>query len=79
MCGSVEKILHQRSNFGNSRRAANQHDFIDLLRLQSCVFQRLLARADGAIDNWLNQLLELFAGDLALVALAFRQLNIELD
>jgi hypothetical protein len=45
----------------NARRSADQHDFIDLFRRKVRIFQRLLAGADGAVDDRLNQLLELFA------------------
>ena len=47
-------------------------------RLQAGVFQRLLAGSDGAIDDRLDQLLELLARNLALIALATGQFNVQL-
>ena len=76
---ALEQFFDQRANFGNARGAADEHDFVDLFRLQAGIFQRLLAGADGAIDDGLNQLLELFARDLALVALAAGQFDVKLD
>ena len=76
---AVEQFLHQRANLGNARRTADQYDFVDLFGLEAGIFQRLLAGADGAIDDRLNQLLELLAGDFALIALAAGQFDVELD
>ena len=41
------------------------------------ILHRLLAGADGAVDDGLNQLLELLARDLALVPLAAGQFDVE--
>ncbi len=72
---AAEHFFHQRANFRDARGATDQHDFVDLLGFQVGVFHRLLAGADGAIDDGLNELLELLAGDLALVALALREVR----
>ena len=76
---AVEHFFHQRANFGNARGAADQHDFVDLLRFQIRILQGLLAGADSAVDDRLNQLLELLTRDLALVSIAAGKLYIELD
>ena len=74
-----EHFFHQRANFWNARRTTDQHDFVDLFRLEIRIFQRLLAGADGAVDDGVNELLKLRPRNLALVALAVRQFNIEFD
>ena len=66
------------ANLRNARRAADQHDFVNLFGLETGVFQRLLAGRDRALDDRLDQLLEAFARDLALIALSAGQLDIEL-
>ena len=58
---------------------ADENNFVDLFGLKVRVFQRLLARANGAIDDRLNQLFVLLAGDLAQVALATGQFDVKLD
>ena len=76
MCGSrLEQILHQRAHFRDARRTADQHDFVNLLGLEVRIFQSLLAGADGAIDDGLDQLLELLARDFAPVAFAAGQVR----
>src|SRR5208337_2427201 len=72
-----EQLFHQLTHPRNSRRAAHQHGFVNVLWLQASIFQRLLDRADGAIDNGLNQLLKLRLRDLALVALAAGKFDVE--
>ena len=67
---AVEQIFHERANLRDARRAADQHDFVNLLGLEAGVFQSLLAGTDGAVDDRLDQLLELLARDLAPVAFA---------
>ena len=56
---ALEQLFHQLADSRNARGAAHQHDFVDLLRLEAGIFQRLLHRADGAVDDRLDQLLEL--------------------
>ncbi len=75
---ALEHLFHQGANLRDARGAADKHDFVDLFGLEARVFHRLLARADGAVDDGLNQLLVLFAGDFALVALAAGKFDIEL-
>ena len=60
--GALEEILDQRANLGNAGGAADQHDFVNLLRLELGVFQGLFAGSDGAIQDGLGQLLKLLAG-----------------
>ena len=67
---ALELLFDQLANQRNARRAADQHGFVDLLRGEAGIFHRLPDRTDGAIDHRLDELLELLARDLALVALA---------
>ena len=73
-----EQILYQLPYFRNSRRAPDQHDFINLRRLQASIFQRLLARTHGAVNDGLKQLLERLPRDFALITFPAGQLDIEL-
>ena len=75
---ALEKFLYQGAHFWNARRATHQHNFVNLLRPELCVLQSLLARSDSAVENRLNQPLELLPSNLALVVFAARQLDIEL-
>ena len=60
MCGSLPKIsLHQRLNARNARRATDQHDFVDVRRLELGVVQRLHHRLATALDQAVDQFLEL--------------------
>src|SRR5579872_1447447 len=74
---AAEHVLDKRANFRNASRTADQDDFIDLLRFETGIFEGLFARTNSAIDDRLDQLLELFAADLALVAPTLRQFDIE--
>ena len=76
---AVEQILDERADFRDSCRSPDQHYFVDLLGLEVCVFQRLLGGANGAIDNGLDQLLELLPGNFAPVAFAAGQFDIKLN
>ena len=40
---ALEQFVHQLAHRGNARRSADQHDFIDLLRRDAGIFQRLFA------------------------------------
>ena len=53
---------------GDPRRAADEDDFVDGIRRQLRILQRLLHRACGAGDDGRDQLVELRAGDFAGVA-----------
>ncbi len=73
----LKQFLDQRAHFRNARGTTHQHDFVNLLRLQVRIFQRLLAGADGAVDDGLYQLLILIACNLAPIALTVRQFDIK--
>ena len=83
MCGflpralEMEEIVHQLAHRGNSRGAAHQHHFVDLLGRDAGVGQGLLAGTGGARQHRLDQLLEDRAGNLALIAVAVGQLDVE--
>jgi hypothetical protein len=53
-------LLHHR----DPRAAADQHDLLDVRRLVAGVLERLLARPEAAVDEVLDQLLELRAREL---------------
>ena len=74
---ALEQLFHKRPHFRDAGRAANEHDFVDLFGLQGSVLHGLLAGGNGAIDDGLNQLLELFADDFSLVAATTGQLDIQ--
>src|ERR1700730_10050972 len=65
-------------NLWNARRPTNQHDLIDLFRPQPSIFQSLLARTNGSINDWLDHLLEHFERNLALIFFPARQIDVEL-
>ncbi len=73
----MEQRFHELLHARNARGTANKHNFVDLFRLERGVFQSLLARADGALHDRLNQSLELLARNLALVTKAPGQRNVQ--
>ena len=83
MCGflpradRVKELVHQLAHRGNARRPAHQHHFVDLLRRDAGVGQRLFAGAGGALQHRLDQQFEDLARNLALVAVAVGQLDVE--
>ena len=83
MCGflpraaEMKEIVDQLAHRGNARRSADQHDFVDLFGRDARIGQRLLARANGAVEHRLDQLLEDVARNLALIAVAVGQLDVE--
>ncbi len=62
-----EQILHQPPHLRNAGRASNQNDLVDLFGLQVGIFERLVAGADGAVDDRLDHLLETFERNFALI------------
>src|SRR5262249_35824563 len=74
---ALEQLLDQRADLRYSRGTTDQHNFINLLRLQSCIFQRLFARSHRTLDDWICKLLELLTGDFAPVALAFWKVDVQ--
>ena len=59
-----EQILDDRLHARDARRAADQHDLVDLRRVDAGVAQRLLGRPDGLLQQLLDQRLELGARQL---------------
>ena len=47
----AEDLLDELLHLGNARRTADEHDFVDLARLQLGVLQRLQHRAAAALDQ----------------------------
>src|SRR5690349_6519698 len=74
---AAEELAHELAHSGNAGGAADQHDFIDLLRLEPGIRKRLLTRANGALQHRSYERFELLARDLALVNLAARQLGFD--
>ena len=60
LCGvRAEQLADQPADQRNARRAADQHDFVDLRRLEAGVGERLAARLERALDERPDQRLEL--------------------
>ncbi len=55
----AEELLDDLLDLRDPRRAADQDDLVDVLGLQAGILQRLLHRRSGALDQVLDQLLEL--------------------
>src|ERR1700689_2481565 len=79
MRNSTKKFLHEPPNFWNARRSPDEHNLVDLSRLKSRIFKSLRGWPHGAVDNRLNVPLKHLACNFALIALAAKQFNIELD
>jgi hypothetical protein len=75
----MEKLFDKSANFRDARGAPDEDDFIDLFGFEASIFESLLAGADSAVDDRLDELLELFASDLAKIAPAAGKFNVELD
>ena len=72
----VEEFGDERAHGGNARRAADHDDFVDLLRGETVILQRLANRSRGALDDRRDQLLELLAGDLARIVFAAGEIHL---
>ena len=66
---ALEEFLHHLLHPRDAGGAAHQHHFVNLAGLEPGVFQRLLARPDGALDQVFHQLLQLGPGQLQLQVL----------
>src|SRR3546814_6811480 len=55
----AEEILHDRADLGHPRHAADEHDLVDRIGLEAGILERLLARIERALDEILDQLLEI--------------------
>ena len=73
----MEEIVDQLAHRGNARRAANQHDFINLLGRDAGISSACLHGPTVRLEHRLDQLLEHFARNLALIAIAVGQFDIE--
>ena len=60
----AEELAHQLLDLRHARRAADQHDLVDLRRVDAGVGQRLLHRRHRALQQIVDQLLELGARQL---------------
>ena len=67
----AEQRFHRVAHHGNARRAADHHHFIDLFDCHTGILDAVAARAERAIDNIGDQLLEQLARDLPPVFPAF--------
>src|SRR5437870_616298 len=61
-----EQLLDDRLDLGNPRRPADEHDLVDLRQIEARVGQRLFGRADGLLQQVVDELLELRARQLHL-------------
>ena len=65
LCGSLPNSSFTTScTLRHARHAADEHDLVDLGRLEPGVLERLLARAVRALDEIVDQALELGAREL---------------
>ncbi len=78
----AEQLFDLAANERNTRGAADQHDFVDLRRLQPGIGQRLTTRAECPLDDRRDQRLELDARDAVAVdrrLVAIGQFQLGLD
>ena len=61
----AEQLFHKSANFRDARGTADEDYFVNLFGLEAGIFQRLLAGADGAVDDGPDKLFELLTRDLA--------------
>ena len=60
----AEQLFHQRLDARHARLSAHQNHFVDLAGVNACVFQGLLARTNGALNDVIHHLLQLGARQL---------------
>src|SRR5579859_6032224 len=72
-----EELRHDCTNARDARGPTHKNHLINVFRSKLGVLQRLFCRRDGPLDDRLNQLLELLARNLPLVALAARESYVE--
>ena len=65
----AEELLDHLLDLGHARHAADEDDLVDLGRLEAGILERRRAGVDGALDQVLDQALELGAGQLELEVL----------
>ena len=65
LCGLLaDQLLDLRLHGRHAGHAADEHDVVDLRRVEPGVGERLLGRADGALEQVVRELLELRAREL---------------
>ena len=55
---AIEKLLHRAADQRRARGAADEHDFVQVRRLEMSVRKRLFDRAHGAFDDRADPFLE---------------------
>jgi len=50
----VKQFFHQLANFRDASRAADEDDLFNLVGAETSILQRLLAGANGAVNDRLN-------------------------
>src|SRR5437762_2939697 len=60
----ADQLLHLRLHRRHAGHAADEHDMVDLRRVEAGIGERLLRRRDGALEKRVRELLELRAGEL---------------
>src|SRR5580658_3108607 len=63
----MKNVIGEAANERNARGTSHENDFVDLLGGYAGIFERLSARAYGAVDDGLDDLFELLTGNLATV------------
>ena len=71
----MEDVVGEAADQGDTRRTTDENDFVDLLGGDGGVFEGLQAGTEGAVNDRLDDLLELLAGDFAPVGLAIRKVE----
>mmetsp|Transcript_2137 Transcript_2137/g.5982 ORF Transcript_2137/g.5982 Transcript_2137/m.5982 type:complete len:138 (-) Transcript_2137:1072-1485(-) len=69
----VEERQQLLSDARHARRAADEHDFVDVLRVDFCVLEDPLDRSYGPVKQWIAQALEFRSRDVQGEVLAFVQ------
>src|SRR5438874_13633208 len=59
----TEQLLDAAAHERDARRAADEHDLVDLRRVEARVYKRLAAGAERAVDNRRDERLEFRARD----------------
>src|SRR5919108_222416 len=76
---AAEQLLDQAPHERDARGAADEHDFFDVLRLEAGISEGLAARIQRAIDQRMNQQLELRARNPSRVACRYARHRLEPD
>ena len=71
----MEEVIDQAAHRGDARRSADEDDLVNLFWRDAGIGQGLLAGTGSARENWFDQLLEDFARNVALIAVAVPALS----